>query len=394
VATHATSAAGGSLARRLQDLLDRTVGEDPTIRSGVMRIEAPQLTWQGASGAADPDRGVAMLAGDQFQAASITKMVTAATLMTLVEEGRIELDAGIGRHLPAAAISGLHDFRGHDYGPEITPRQLLSHTSGVADFFGDGEPRPGGALPFVAKMLEDPDKLWDPLEILAWTKANLRPRFAPGKGWHYADTGFVLAGLIVEAATGKALHAAMRERVLGPLGMDHTYMLFREPARPALPGRDASHAYAGDLPYGTQNSVTADWAGGGLVTTAHDLARFIRAFADDRLYRDRATRKQMLTWTPTGEPGVDYGLGVRRFVLAELGMPGFGELRGHTGFLKSFMLYWPERDATICGTLNQSAAPGAFSQLRPVAAIVPAAMRALNEGQRPPLHETPVNGKP
>jgi CubicO group peptidase (beta-lactamase class C family) len=372
-------ATSGSLARRLQDLLDRTVRQHPVIRSGVMRIDAPHYTWQGASGVADPDRGVAMLPDDQFQAASITKMVTAATLMTLVEEGRIELDAGIGRYLTASVTSGLHDFEGHDYGPEITPRQLLGHTSGVADFFGDGEPGPGGALPFVAKMHEDPDKLWDPLEILAWTKAHLRPHFAPGDGWHYADTGFVLAGLIIEAVMEKALHTAMRERVFGPLDMDHTYMLFREPARPSLPARPPSLAYAGDYLYGSQRSVSADWAGGGLGTTAHDLARFIRAFAEDGLFRDPATREQMLTWTPTGEPGVYYGLGVRRFVPEELGMPELGEIWGHTGFLKSFMLYWPERDATICGTLNQSAAPGAFSQLRPVAALVPAAMHELRQ---------------
>jgi len=377
MATRANRAQSELLGRRLQDLLDRTVREHPAIRSGLMRIAAPHFTWQGASGLADPNRGIAMLAGDQFQAASITKMVTAATLMTLVEEGRVQLDAGIGRYLPASVISGLHDFEGHDYGPEITPRQLLGHTSGVADFFGDGEPGPGGSLPFVAKMQEDPDKLWDPLEILAWTKAHLRARFPPGHGWHYTDTGFVLAGLIIEAVMQEALHTAMRQRVFGPLDMDHTYMLFREPARPSVPARPLSHAYVGDHLYGSQRSVSADWAGGGLVTTVDDLTRFIRAFADDRIFRDRASRAHILTWARTGEQGVYYGLGMRRFVLDELGMPGFGELWGHTGFLKSFILYWPERDATICGTLNQSAAPGAFSRLRPVAAIVPAAMREL-----------------
>lgn len=382
---HTSPATGGRLARRLQDLLDRTVGEK-AVPGVVVRVEAPGFTWQGASGMADPDRGVVMLPDDQFQAASITKMVTAATLMTLVEEDRIALDAGIGRYLSASVTSDLHDFGGRSYGSEITPRQLLSHTSGVADYFGDGEPAPGGALPFVAKMREDPDKLWEPLEILAWTKANLRPHFPPGAGWHYADTGFVLAGLIIESVSGKALHTAMRERIFGPLKMDHTYMLWREPARPSLEGRGPSRAFAGDLPYGDQRSVSADWAGGGLVTTAADLARFIRAFADDRLFRDRASKEQMLTWTPTGEPGVEYGLGVRRFVLEGLGMPGFGELWGHTGFLKSFMLYWPERDATICGTLNQSAAKGVFSTLRPLAAIVPAIMREL--------HGLPASSKP
>jgi CubicO group peptidase (beta-lactamase class C family) len=233
MATRANHARSELLAGSLQDLLDRTVAEVPAIRSGILHVDTGQFAWCGASGMADPDRGVAMLPDDQFQAASITKMVTAATLMTLVEEGRIELDAGIGRYLPASVTSGLHDFENHDYGPEITPRQLLSHTSGVADFFGDGEPGPGGSLPFVAKMLEDPDKLWDPLEILAWTKAHLRPHFAPGDRWHYADTGFVLAGLIIEAVMETALHTAMRERVFGPLDMDHTYVLFREPARPS-----------------------------------------------------------------------------------------------------------------------------------------------------------------
>jgi len=366
-----------ALASTLQELLDRAVKDDPAVRNGVMRVDAPGLAWQGASGMADPDQGIAMLPDDPFQAASITKMVTATACMTLVEDGRIDLDEGIGRYLPPSVTSGLHEHRGRSYGAEITVRQLLGHTSGIADFFGDGAPGPGGALPFVAKMQEDPEKLWDPLEILAWTKANLRPHFAPGDGWHYADTGFLIAGLIIETITAKPLHEVMRERVFEPLGMDDTYMLFREPARPSGSAEKVSRAWAGDVAYGVDRSVSADWAGGGLVTTADDLARFIRAFAEDRIFYDRTSRKQMMTWTPAGEPGVHYGLGVRRFVLDELGMPGFGELWGHTGFMKAFMLCWPEREAAICGTLNQAAARGVFSELRPVAAIVPAVLRAL-----------------
>jgi hypothetical protein len=103
----------------------------------------------------------------------------------------------------------------------------------------------------------------------------------------------------------------------------------------------------------------------------------MRAFAENRIFSDPRSRPQMLSWTKTEEPGVEYGLGVRHFSLATLDLPGYGELYGHTGFLKSFMLYWPERDAVICGTLNQSAAHGAFSRLRPVAALVPAVLRDL-----------------
>jgi len=366
-----------SLETRLQERLERAVRDDPAVHGGVLHVEAPGVVWQGAAGLADPAAGVAMRPEDQFQAASITKMLTATTFMTLVEAGAAELDAAIGRYLPAALTEGLHDHQGHAYGAELTPRQLLAHTSGIADFFGDGEPGEGGVLPFVARMRADPDRLWDPRDLLAWTRANLRPHFAPGQGWHYADTGYVLIGLIIERLTGTPLHQAMRERLLAPLGMGHSYMLFRETARPSLPGRGPAAAHAGASPYGNHRSASADWGGGGLVVTAADLARFMRAFAEDRIFSDGGSRRAMLTWTATGEAGVGYGLGVRRFALAELGMPGFGELWGHTGFLKSFMLYWPERDALLCGTLNQSAAKGAFSRLRPVAALVPAVLLDL-----------------
>jgi D-alanyl-D-alanine carboxypeptidase len=106
MATSSSHAAIEPLARRLQNLLDRTVAEDRAVPGGVMRVETPALSWRSASGMADPERGVAMLPDDQFQAASITKMITAATLMSLVEEGRVDLDAGIGRHLPASVTAG------------------------------------------------------------------------------------------------------------------------------------------------------------------------------------------------------------------------------------------------------------------------------------------------
>jgi CubicO group peptidase (beta-lactamase class C family) len=371
-----------SLESLLRNRLERAVRDERAVHGGILRVETPGFAWQGAAGLADPAVGVELLPEDQFQAASITKMLTATTFMTLVEAGLADLDAAIGCYLPASLTDGLHDYQGRTYGAALTPRQLLSHTSGIADFFGDGEPGAGGALPFVAKMREDPDRLWDPRDILAWTRTNLRPHFAPGRGWHYADTGYVLAGLIIEAITGRPLRQAMRERILDPLGMDHSYMLLREPARPSRPGRGPSVAYAGDMPYGTQRSVSADWGGGGLVVTAADLARFMRAFADDRIFRDPGSRRQMLAWTETGEPGVGYGLGVRHFSLADVGMPGFGELWGHTGFLKSFMLHFPELDAVICGTLNQSAAMGVFSRLRPVAALVRVVLRDLRTALR------------
>ncbi|HEX6143798.1 MAG TPA: serine hydrolase domain-containing protein [Geminicoccaceae bacterium] len=364
-----------ALASALQEALDAAVHGDPPVTGGVMQIETPDFHWAGAAGMADPDLGDPLRPDDQFQAASITKMITAAALMMLVEDGRLGLDQGIGRHLPGSVLDGLHEGR---HVASISPRQLLSHTSGVADYFGDGLADAGGRLPFVGLMLEEPDRLWGPLDLLDWTRRNLRPHVAPGQGWHYADTGYVLAGLLIERLAGMPLHEVFRERMFAPLGMAHTYMLHREPARPVAPGRAVARASVGEVAYGTSRSVSADWGGGGLVTTAGDLSRFLRAFVAGAIFRRAATRTEMLRWIPTGERGVQYGLGVRRFVLDQLGLPGMGELWGHTGFLKSFMLYWPARDLTLCGTLNQSAAAGAFSRLRPAPALVPATLVVLD----------------
>lgn len=355
---------------RLQRLLDGTLEQENGVPGAILRIEAPGFAWAGAAGFCDPRQGLAMHPADAFQVASITKMFTATLCVLLAEEGLVDLDRGIGAYLPDSVTHGLHELDGHSYGAALTLRQLLSHTAGVADFFGDGVPGPDGTLPFVAQMAADPDRLWDPLDILAWTRAHLAPRFVPGNGWHYADTGFLLAGLVAESVTGLSLHHAYRRWIFDPLGMAHTYMLHREPARPVEPGRPLSRPYAGETDYGDMRSVSADWGSGGLVSTAADLARFLRAFVEGRVLRKAESRTAMMTLVATGEPGVSYALGIRHFDLEALGVAGGGTLWGHTGFLKSFMLYWPMGDAVLCGTLNQSRARGAFSERRPVAALV------------------------
>lgn len=370
-----------SLARGLQELLERTVAHEPYVRGGVLLLEAPAraLKWKGASGMADPDKGSVMLPDDQFRVASITKMVTATTVLTLAEVGKLELDARLDRYLPAEITTDLHLYEGGSYGPEITLRQLLSHTSGLVDFFGDGEPSSDGFPPFVQMMVADPGKFWEPLEVLEWTKENLPPRFLPGEGWHYSDTGYLLSGLVVEAVSGKELHQVFKEKIFDPLGMDHSYVVFREESRlRGGQGREPARAYMEDVDYTSLRSVSADWAGGGLVSTVEDLNRFLRAFVEDKVFRDPSAKQEMLSWVPTGEQGVYYGLGVRRFMLEELGIAGFGEVWGHTGFLNAFMLYWPEQDATIVGTLNQQAAKGVWSRVRPVSCMVPEVMRKLN----------------
>ena len=130
--------------------------------------------------------------------------------------------------------------------------------------------------------------------------------------------------------------------------MEHTYMEFREEARPSLPGRTLSHVYYEEIDYTTFRSISADWAGGGLVTTAEDMTRFLRAFVDNRIFAQPDTREAMLDWVLWQGDTVDYGLGVMRIRGKTF------TLWGHLGVGQAFMLYWPDGDVTLCGTMNQN----------------------------------------
>ncbi len=339
-----------------QILMDNVTAENAEIRNAVMLIESPYFTWQGASGMADPANGVAMLPEDQFRSASLGKTMCATLVMKLSEAGKIDVNAPIRQYLSDEVMKGLHEYEGKSYGDEILVRHLLNHTSGLPDYFFDGDTDENGYSEFLNLMLENPDKLWTPEETIEYAKSRLTPLFPPGEGFHYADTNYQLLGLIIESVSGNALHEVYRELLFDPLGMTHTYMIFREPALPVIAGRGISHVYMGQLDYTSFQMLSAEWGGGGLVTTAQDLNRFIRAFAKNEIFADPAAREKMFEWRAVGE-GEYYGFGVERYVFGEFGIPqlaGLGEIWGHSGFSNSFMYYWPERDISFCGTLNQS----------------------------------------
>jgi D-alanyl-D-alanine carboxypeptidase len=363
----------------LQHLVDRTVEEHPEIPGVILSVEAPGISWTGASGLSHIDLQTPMQPNSQFRSASIGKMVCAAALLMLVDDGHVELDKPAAHYLSASMIEGLHVYEGHDYSDQITVRQLLNHTSGLWDFLDD-HPPVGEREAFLDLMQAEPDKLWNPAEILEWVKQNSRPLFPPGSAWRYTDTGFLVAGLLIEHITGQPLHVVYRERLFDRLGMAHTYMTFREPERRSIPDQRESDSFVGELNYSLPQTISADWAGGGLTTTASDLQRFIRAAAEGRLFKNETTQEAMLSWTPTGEPGVYYGLGVRCFFPAEFGQRVFSKVWGHSGALKSFMFYSPSLNATITGTLNQAATEGVWSSVRPVAPLLPQVLLALAEG--------------
>jgi D-alanyl-D-alanine carboxypeptidase len=320
---------------------------------GILRVECANglLVWEGAAGTLARDSAVDLQAKDAFEIQSTTKAFTAALALTFVEDGRIGLDDRLSSVLPAGDLEGLLVIDGHDHGPELTLRQVLSHTAGLPDYWNDGPFGDDDQNPFQRDYNDDLDRTFEPRELIAYAK-DLDPIAKPGATYHYSDTGYVLIGLVIEALAGKPYHQVMRDRILTPLGLSRTYLRYRETPSPEPV---VSEWYDdGELVAGVRHQ-TADWAGGGYVSTAADLAAFARGLADGKVLRDPATRAAMQSWTATGETGTSYGLGLFAVDFAEYGQPERGTWVGHDGYGSAFM-YTIDPHVVVTGTLNSAQA--------------------------------------
>lgn len=300
------------------------------------------LHWATAHG---QTAGQPVKAEQPFHTASIGKTFTAVLIAMLAEEGKLDMRDPIAKYLPDALIEGLHVYKGKDYSREIRIDHLLGHTSGLADFY---EQKVDGKT-FMQRLFDEPDRAWTPQETIEWTKRHMPPRFAPGKGCHYTDTGFNLLGLIIERVTGKPYHDVLHERIFDKVGMRRSYLLpFSEP-RERSPLPVASIVALGrEIRIEELRSVTSFYASGGTVSTAEDLLAFMKALVEGRLV-SHETLAEMQRWRKLWI-GVDYGFGLHRVRM--LPFVRKFDVWGHLGSIGSFMLYNPTLDAYVIGTFN------------------------------------------
>ena len=195
----------------------------------------------------------------QFQVASLSKWVTALGVMTLVERGKLDLDAPVSRYLtrwklPASAFDN----------EKVTVRRLLSHTAGLTDGLGYGGFAPGAPIQSLEGSLTHAADADD------GATGAVRVGLEPGAQFEYSGGGYALLQLIVEEVSGQPFNAYMTEAVLAPLGMTRsTYVLGPEPT-------DLAASYATDGSSAPFNRFTAV-AATSLFTTAADLTRLVAA---------------------------------------------------------------------------------------------------------------------
>ena len=219
----------------------------------------------------------------RYKIASISKQFTAAALLLLAEDGKLSLDDPVSKYLPDLT-------RAH----EVKLRQLLSHTSGYRDFWPQD---------FSFADMEQPTT---PAHILdKWAMTPLD--FDPGARWQYSNTGYVIAGQIVEKVAGQPLFDFLKTRIFNRLGMhpveQDTGMTDADPL--------GYHRYAlGPVLVEQQSAPGWLYAAGDLAMSASDLARWDISVIDQSLMKPASYKDQQTEVLLTSGAGTNYGLGV------------------------------------------------------------------------------------
>jgi D-alanyl-D-alanine carboxypeptidase len=345
LAQEAPSTIDPALAGDLQRILDQIV-DDGFIPGVVLAVHIPgQKPWTGASGFVDLQRSQLMEPTTQMRIASISKVFTAAIVLQLVEEGRLDLDTPVSTWFPQL-VPGAN---------KTTVRNLLNHTTGLYDYLEDKH--------FLAQAYQAPDHRWAPEELVAYA-AQHPSAFQPGEPgtWDYSSTNYVILGMIVERVTGNSLAQEMRQRILLPLELNDTFF----PPDEAVPGVQArGYRQSRDQ---TNISLSFAFATANMVSTVGDVQRFGEALFGGRLLKPETLEVMYTFENGKGQynmPKLEYGLGVMRNQLA-VGHDARGNARpaldstvlGHTGGFGGFrsaLWHEPTSGITIALGMNQGA---------------------------------------
>jgi D-alanyl-D-alanine carboxypeptidase len=281
----------------------------------VLLTRSGNHTMSITSGLGEISTKTPMRAADRFRVASIAKSYTATVVLQLVGEGKLRLGDTVERWLPGLV----------PHGDGISIRQLLNHTSGLADFEYD----PTVLAPYLAGDLSHP---WAPRKLVQIAVSH-PPLFGPGTDESYSSTNYLLAGLIVEARTGHTLGSELNRRIFQPLHLRatsfpmtarmpsphaHGYLVIKKP-----PATDVTGLY----PF--------PWAAGAIISNAADTATFYRALLSGRLLSARMLRAMQTTHAQKhfDIPGQRYGLGLARYSTA------CGTAWGHNGAYPGYYAY-------------------------------------------------------
>jgi D-alanyl-D-alanine carboxypeptidase len=321
----AASPACVTLASKLQSALQKVAAKDKAA-GAVLGVSTPACgRWVGAAGASTAT--TPLDPADVLRIGSVTKTFVATTVLQLADQGKLALTDPLETWVP-----------GFPGGAGITVRELLNHTSGIFDYLDD--------TTFAATEMANPGTVWTP-EQLATIAGSNTPYFAPGQGWHYSNSDYVLLGMVIEKATGQKAGAVLHAQAIDVAHLAFTVLDGYEPIKGTL-----AHGYAaGNADVSTSYDPSWAWTAGGMVASAGDLVDWAGALYGGSVLSASAL-SEMVTPVDTGMSGVGYGLGVFVYDPSIVGgTPGWG----HAGDIPGYhtqVLYLPEKKIAIVSMVN------------------------------------------
>jgi D-alanyl-D-alanine carboxypeptidase len=280
------------IAGRLQFTLD-SICTKYKIKGTSAAVLIPNVgVWTGTSGVSEA--GVPLTSDMLFGMGSNTKTHIAATLLKMQEQQLLSLDDTIGRW-----ISGYANISG-----QITIRQCLNHTSGLFDYMQSDA--------INDSIFGHPSKIWQPEEILRLAQV---PNFAPGKGWSYSNTNYIIAGIIISKVMNKPAFEAMNDLILAPNQLTHTFVYGQQGSR------TIAHPWSMNMdgkmltdmtttPY-LDNLFSLANTAGALITTAEENVQFWYKLWSGQIINAQSWKE--MTQVKTIGIGSEYGLGIFRY---------------------------------------------------------------------------------
>ncbi|MFE6848154.1 serine hydrolase domain-containing protein [Streptomyces sp. NPDC057686] len=308
-------------AQAVEDTASKATGHEATQRAIDAAVAAgiPGITveardangvWKSAAGVSNTQTGALRGKNDRFRVGHVTATFVATVLLQMEAEKKLSLDDTVERHLP-----GLVTGNGND-GRAITVRQLLNHTSGLSDYFADGD--------YVSTYVLGDGYLQHRYETMPHNKRvevalSHAPVFQPGTRHGFSNTNDLLAAMVVEKVGGKRYEDEVRKRIIEPLGLTAT----STPGSGGFWSQPTGRAYS-KLFFATQPDRIDDvtevnasqiWGNLDIISSAGDLNRFYSALMRGKLLPPKQLAEMKTTNVNPDFPLSSYGLGLERLTL-------------------------------------------------------------------------------
>ncbi|CAL9437245.1 serine hydrolase domain-containing protein [Streptomyces sp. enrichment culture] len=264
---------------------------DHDITAALVRVGG-HGSWRGTAGVRDVRTGAPALENARFRAGSVTKVVTAAIVLQLAAEGRIDLDGSVQRYLPGLLTE--------DFKEPITVRQLLNYTSGL---------KPGASLGDTVEVgFPHRFETLTPQQVVAASVAQ-GPAYSPGTRQTYGNIHYTVLGLLIEKVTGDSYAHQAQVRIFRPLGMRHSSFPAAGDTGIHGPHNRGYDWIDGKLVDVTEWNMTDRFAAGDLISTTADLERFLVGLFRGRVVPEPQLREM---FTLPDVPDAHYGAALER----------------------------------------------------------------------------------